>query len=179
MNPNIPSYLPPRKNNVITNCAVCGTKPMLASTCCICGNNVCRNNCSYTIWNFDIANKPWLADKVGKNVCLNCMPKTTTADENYIKKVFAEIFQPVTTEGDYQDSNIINDTLELASNEKIKPIDETEKTNKMDSLIGSVLNDLSKHNNLKFDENGQLESNSLRFFANSLRQILNNAKLVI
>ena len=176
---NMKDFSLPSKKNGPVNCYVCNDKTILSSFCSICGNQVCRNKCSYTILNSDIQNKPWLSSYLGGNVCLKCMPRTITADDKYIRKLFAEIFEPETIESDYSDSNTINDTIELQNTIENEPIDEIEQKNKMDFFIGSIMNDLSKHKLLKFDESGKLSTESLRYLSNSFRQYLFNANLPI
>lgn len=167
-----------KQKNGPAACTVCGNMALLRASCAICGNQCCMNKCTSQVMPEDIKNKPWLADKILKHICLNCLPRVETASEQYIRTVFAEIFkadEPV--ENDYVDQNPINDTFDLVKETNQKSIEKADDDSKMDQFIGSILDDLAKHNNIVFDDNGKLSNETMRYITNSFRQLLYNADM--
>lgn len=169
------NYLP--SNQDTNKCAVCQEKLILSTNCSCCGAVVCRNKCTQLIKNEDISEKPWMSNFVGKNICLNCLPEYKTASDKYIRKIFADIFVNDDDTKYAPEENEIENSLNLQNqilqNEN-KSIQNIDNTKAMDQFIGGILNDLYRHNNLKFTETGTLDSASIRAIVNSMEELINN-----
>lgn len=167
------NYFPPSSKKTNTYCTVCNQLSKLTNTCFYCGNRVCMNTCSYMVLPQDIENKPWMSQAVGKNVCLNCLPKTTTASDDYIRTIFAKIFEPEIDQTNIDRDEVIENTIRLQNDidiEDKKPPQNQEKL--LDNFIGAILSNLADHNNIKFDENGNLSYETVRNFLNNVEQNL-------
>lgn len=169
------NYLPSNQNT--NKCAVCQEKLILSTNCSCCGAVVCRNKCTQLIKNEDISERPWMSNFLGKNICFNCLPEYKTASDKYIKKIFAEIF---TNDDDLKVSpkeneieNALNLQNQIENNDK-KSLQNIDNTKTMDEFIKGILNDLYRHNNIKFTENGSLDSASIRAIVNSMEELINH-----
>lgn len=150
-----------------TNCTVCHNKSILRINCVICQNPCCMNKCTYQITPNDVANKPWLSDKVWNHICLNCLPRTSTASDNDVKKLFAQIFSPSNNDGEIIDEQLENNV----QGDEIPPIDDLPL---MDKFIGANLKTLLDHNNIKFDKNGNLTDETMKNLITSFKGLLKN-----
>lgn len=171
--------------NITTNnakiCKICTRNLMLPRTCDLCKSSVCMNNCGKILPPEFKSNRPYL---IGINyLCNDCIDSINPQDENVkisndlTKKIFANIFSPE------ENNNIIENTLELdnlSSKDNLPEVDNPIKSDNIediDNFIKVILNDLTIHNQITFDDNGNLSTDSERKIINSWQNILQNAIL--
>lgn len=151
---------------------------------CPAGNKACLNKCVMKITAQDAINYPTLKQAVNQYVCKNClkvfqtksMPNNTvySKSENYIKKLFAAIFTPEDDNDSvaYQDDDITTNQQEIEENVSYN------QDKLIDGFVGAIFANLAENEKIKFDENGKLSKETLKYFINEIEQNLKYPEFV-